>query len=60
MNPRSRPTARAPRVFQNGASAFQGDPVSKPKDPQDKQTSHTGKVMNDINRQGGQKPTQKN
>ncbi len=28
--------------------------------PQDKQTSHTGKVANDFNPQGGQETTQKN
>lgn len=28
--------------------------------PSDKQTSHTGKVENDFNKSGNQKPTQKN
>jgi hypothetical protein len=34
--------------------------MGKSKNPQDKQTSHTGKVMNDFNKQGGQATTQKN
>jgi len=34
--------------------------MGKSKNPQDKQTSHTGKVMNDFNKQGGQAVTQKN
>jgi len=34
--------------------------MGKSKNPQDKQTSHTGKVMNDFNKQGGQAATQKN
>jgi hypothetical protein len=34
--------------------------MTKSKNPADKQTSHTGKNMNDFNKQGGQKPTQKN
>lgn len=34
--------------------------MTKSRNPEDKQTSHTGKVMNDHNRQGNQEPTQKN
>ena len=34
--------------------------MANSQNPQDKQTSHTGKVENDFNRQGNQKPTQKN
>ena len=34
--------------------------MSKKQFPQDKQTSHTGKVMNDFNKTGEQEPTQKN
>ena len=34
--------------------------MTKSKNPDDKQTSHTGKVMNDFNKQGGQATTQKN
>jgi len=34
--------------------------MSKSKNPQDKQTGQTGKVMNDFNKQGGQATTQKN
>lgn len=34
--------------------------MTKQQNPQDKQTGHTGKVENDFNKQGEQKPTQKN
>ena len=34
--------------------------MANSKNPQDKQTSHTGKVMNDFNKTGAQPVTQKN
>jgi hypothetical protein len=34
--------------------------MTRKRNPDDKQTSHTGKVMNDFNKQGEHKPTQKN
>ncbi|MBI2769086.1 MAG: hypothetical protein HYX47_05665 [Burkholderiales bacterium] len=34
--------------------------MAKKQSPQDKQTTRTGKVMNDFNKTGEQRPTQKN